>query len=106
MIKDFIAVITGVVFLKIKDDKDSITIENVTTLQVRNNGISSVFVNDFEIASKESFVIVPPDGTISKIDLNIRFDKTNEGVLQEFSSFTWNKKEIDIIYKKFIRCKN
>ena len=57
MIKDFIAVITGVVFLKIKDDKDSITIENVTTLQVRNNGISSVFVNDFEIAEARWFPI-------------------------------------------------
>lgn len=105
MVQDIIKINTGVVFLKLKENKD-ITIDNVTTLQVRNNGILSVFINDFEVASKESFVLVPADGTVSKIDLEIRFDTPNKGGLQELSAFSWNEKEINIIYKKFIKCKN
>lgn len=102
MTQGIITKITGVVFLKLKEDKE-ITVENVTTLQVRNNGVVSVFVNDFEVASKETFVLVTPDGTHSKIDLSIRFGNTESG---DFQNSSWNKKELDIIYKKTLRCKN
>lgn len=105
MVQDIIKINTGVVFFKLTQDKE-ITIENVTTLQVRNNGILSVFINDFEVASKESFVLVTPDGTISKIDLDIRFDTPNKGSIEELSTFSWREKEINIIYKKLIKCKN
>lgn len=93
---------TGVVFFKIKEDKE-ITVENVRTLQVRNNGVVSVFVNDFEIASKESFVLVIPDGTQSNVVLDIRFGEIEFG---NFGSSSWNKKELDIIYKRILKCKN
>ena len=99
MIKDIISINTGVVFLKFKEDKE-VTIDDVTTLQVVNSGFVSVFVNDFELASKERLTIVPPDGTTSKVELTIRFATT------EPEPTIWNRKELDIIYKKFIRCKN
>jgi hypothetical protein len=102
MTQDNIQKSTGVVFLKLKEDKE-ISVDNVTTLQVRNNGVVSVFVNDFEIAGKETFVLVTPDGTQSKIDLSIRFGNNESGELQNSS---WNKKELDIIYKKTLKCKN
>ncbi|WP_131701565.1 hypothetical protein [Flavobacterium sp. ABG] len=102
MMKDIIVVNTAVVFLKLKQDKE-ISFDNVTTLQVVNSGFVTVFVNDFEIASKEKITLVPPDGTTSKVELNIRF-ATDTDTTEKFSGFTWNKKEIDIIYKKFIKC--
>jgi hypothetical protein len=104
MIKDIISINTGVVFLKFKEDKE-VTIDDVTTLQVVNSGFVSVFVNDFELASKERLTIVPPDGTTSKVELTIRF-ASDTTPTSDFSKFTWNKKELDIIYKKYIRCKN
>ncbi|WP_166919818.1 hypothetical protein [Flavobacterium poyangense] len=118
--KDIIRVNTGVVFLKIKEDKE-LTIDDVTTLQVINSGFVNVFVNDFEIASGEKITLVAPDGTLSKVELNIRFASIdNSSVVDtnptmdltysmggnDFSIFTWNRKEIDIIYKKFITCSN
>jgi hypothetical protein len=103
--KDIIRVNTGVVFLKIKEDKE-LTIDDVTTLQVINSGFVNVFVNDFEIASGEKITLVAPDGTLSKVELNIRFASPESEVQSEFLNFTWNKKEIDIIYKKFITCSN
>ncbi|MCV9929055.1 hypothetical protein OIU83_15425 [Flavobacterium sp. LS1R49] len=105
MIKDIITINTGVVFLKFKQDNE-LTIDDVTTLQVVNSGFVSVFVNDFELASKERLTIIPPDGTTSKVELTIRFATIDSSPTSDFSLFTWNKKEIDIIYKKYIRCKN
>lgn len=105
MIKDIISINTGVVFLKFKQDNE-VTIDDVTTLQVINNGFVSVFVNDFELASKEQLMLVPPDGTTSKVELTIRFATIDNSPTSDFTKFTWNRKELDIIYKKFIRCKN
>ena len=105
MIKDIISINTGVVFLKFKEDKE-VTIDDVTTLLVVNSGFVSVFVNDFELASKERLTIVPPDGTTSKVELTIRFATIDNSQRSDFSKFTWNKKELDIIYKKYIRCKH
>ncbi|KFF17365.1 hypothetical protein [Flavobacterium hydatis] len=115
MIKDIISINTGVVFLKFKQDNE-LTIDDVTTLQVVNSGFVTVFVNDFELASKERLTIVPPDGTTSKVELTIRFARVDTSpsieysrertITSDFSMFTWNKKEIDIIYKKYIRCKH
>lgn len=102
MVQDIITKVTGVVFLKLKEDKE-ISIDNVTTLQVRNSGVVSVFINDFEIASKETFVLITSDGSRSKIDLNIRFGLTESA---ESGNSSWNKKELDIIYKKTLKCKN
>lgn len=93
---------TGVVFLKIKKDNSTISIDDVTTLKVKNNGVTTVFVNDVEIASKEVFTLVDFDGTTSKIDLDIRFGSA----LDSQPSASWNKKELDIIYKKILKCRN
>jgi hypothetical protein len=103
--KDIIRVNTGVVFLKIREDKE-LTIDDVTTLQVINSGFVNVFVNDFEIASGKKITLVAPDGTLSKVELNIRFASAESEAQSEFLNFTWNRKEIDIIYKKFITCSN
>ena len=99
---DIITQNTGVVFFKITEDKE-ITVENVTTLQVRNNGVVSVFINDFEIASKENFVLVTPDGTQSSMILHIRFGEVE---FEGLGNSSWNKKELDIIYKRILKCKN
>ena len=105
MTQDILIVNTGVVFLKLKKDQD-ITIEDVTTLQVINSGFVPVFINDLELASKERATIVVSDGSTSKVELSIRFAPTDTSGSSEFSKFSWNKKELDIVYKKLIRCRN
>jgi recombination associated protein RdgC len=105
MTQDILIITTGVVFLKLKKDQD-ITIDDVTTLQVINNGFVPVFINDLELASKERLTIVVSDGSTSKVELSVRFATTDTNVSKEFSKFSWNKKELDIVYKKIIRCRN
>ncbi|WP_269223621.1 hypothetical protein [Flavobacterium sp. IMCC34518] len=105
MTQDILIVNTGVVFLKLKNDHD-ITIDDVTTLQVINSGFVPVFINDLELASKERATIVVSDGTTSKVELSIRFAPIESNASKEFSKFSWNKKELDIVYKKLIRCRN
>ena len=105
MTQDILIISTGVVFLKLKKDQD-ITIDDVTTLQVINNGFVPVFINDLELASKERLTIVVSDGSTSKVELSVRFATTDTNVSKEFSKFSWNKKELDIVYKKLIRCRN
>jgi hypothetical protein len=105
MTQDILIITTGVVFLKLKKDQD-ITIDDVTTLQVINNGFVPVFINDLELASKERLTIVVSDGSTSKVELSVRFATTDINVSKEFSKFSWNKKELDIVYKKLIRCRN
>jgi hypothetical protein len=105
MLQDIILLQTGVVFLKVKENKE-ISIDQLTTLQVVNSGFVSVFVNDLEIASGQNITLVPADNTLSKVDLSICFAEVDTGAEKEFSKFSWNKKELTIIYKKLIRCKN
>jgi len=101
---DITLIETGLVFLKVKTDRE-ITIENISTLQVRNNGFVPVLINELLIQSSEHFTLVVPDGTITKVVLDIQFTKTDNGIGGEFKKFSWNKKELDIIYKKLITCK-
>ncbi|WP_281322074.1 hypothetical protein [Flavobacterium aestivum] len=96
---------TGLVFLKVKSDRE-IPIENVTTLQVKNNGLVSVFINELELHPNEHFTLAVPDGTITKVILDIQFSKTDDGIEGVFKKFSWHKKELDIIYRKLITCKN
>lgn len=103
MLQDLTILQTGVVFLRVKEDKE-ISIENVTTLQVVNSGFVSVFVNELEIKSGENITLVYPDNTLSNIDLAVRFAEID--TVDGFGAFTWNKKELTIIYKKLIKCKN
>lgn len=105
MPQEIILLQTGVVFLKVKDDKE-ISIDQLTTLQVINSGFVSVFVNELEIASGQNITLVPPDNTLSDVDLSIHFAEIDTGVEKEFAKFSWNKKELTIIYKKLIKCKN
>lgn len=101
---DILIIETGLVFLKVTSDRE-IIIENVSTLQVKNNSFLGVKINDFEIHPNEHFTLVVPDGTTSKVNLDIVFDKTDNGSSGEFTKFSWNKKELHIIYKKLITCK-
>jgi hypothetical protein len=101
---DITLIETGLVFLKVTTDRE-ITIENVSTLQVKNNSFVSLKINDFELKPNEHFTLVVPDGTISKVFLDIVFDKIDNGIDGDFTKFTWNKRELDIIYKKLITCK-
>jgi hypothetical protein len=96
---------TGLVFLKVKSDRE-IQIDNVTTLQVKNNGFVSVFINELELHPSEHFTLAVPDGTITKVLLDIQFSKTDNEPHKEFEQFSWNRKELDIIYRKLITCKN
>lgn len=105
MPQEIILLQTGVVFLKVKDDKE-ISIDQLTTLQVINSGFVSVFVNELEIASGQNITLVPPDNTLSDVDLSIRFAEIDTGIEKDFAKFSWNKKELTIIYKKLIKCKN
>ena len=101
MLQELSILETGVVFLRIQEDKEFGT-DQVTTLQVINTGYASVFVNELEIKVGEKHTLVPFDNTLSKVDLSIRFADVDTSI----PAFTWNKKEITIIYKKLIRCKN
>jgi hypothetical protein len=101
---DITLIETGLVFLKVKSDRE-IPIDNVSTLQVKNNGFVPVFINELELQPNEHFTLVVPDGTITKVVLDIQFSKTDNGIDGEFKKFSWNKKELDIIYKKLITCK-
>ena len=105
MTQDILIINTGVVFLKLRKDQD-ITIEDVTTLQVMNSGFMPVFINDMELVRKERSTIVVSDGSTSKVELSIRFAPTDTNGSSEFSKFSWNEKELYIVYKKLIRCRN
>ena len=72
-------------------------LENVTSLCIINKGASIAQVNGVLIYPTQKQILVVPDGTYSKVQLEVNYIETNNSI----KGYT-PKNKILIIYKKLI----
>ena len=72
-------------------------LENVTSLCVVNKGTSIAQINGVLIYPTQKQILVVPDGTYSKVQLEVNYTDTNNSI----KGFT-PKNKILLIYKKLI----
>lgn len=71
-------------------------LENVTSLSVLNNGNSIAIINGVKIYPTQKQILIVPDGTFSKVQLEVSYMPTTAKV--EYS----NQNKILLIYKKLM----
>lgn len=71
-------------------------LENVTSLSVQNNGNSIAIINGVKIYPTQKQILIVPDGTFSKVQLEVSYMPTTAKV--EYS----NQNKILLIYKKLM----
>ena len=72
-------------------------LENVTSLCVVNKGTSIAQINGVLIYPTQKQILVVPDGTYSKVQLEVKYIETNNSI----KGYT-PKNKILLIYKKLI----
>ena len=72
-------------------------LENVTSLSVVNKGTSIVSINGVLIYPTQKQILIVPDGTYSKVQLEVKYIETNNSI----KGYT-PKNKILLIYKKLI----
>ena len=72
-------------------------LENVTSLSVVNKGTSIVLINGVLIYPTQKQILIVPDGTYSKVQLEVNYIETNNSI-KGYKP----KNKILLIYKKLI----
>lgn len=73
-------------------------LENVTSLCIVNKGTSIAQVNGVLIYPTQKQILVVPDGTYSKVQLEVNYIDTNNSSIKGYTP----KNKILLIYKKLI----
>lgn len=71
-------------------------LENVTSLSVLNNGNSIAIVNGVKIYPTQKQILIVPDGTFSRVQLEVSYIPTNAKVENR------SQNRILLIYKKLM----
>ena len=72
-------------------------LENVTSLSVVNKGTSIVSINGVLIYPTQKQILIVPDGTYSKVQLEVNYQVTSDG-----KKGILEQNKILLIYKKLI----
>ena len=72
-------------------------LENVTSLSVVNKGTSIVSINGVLIYPTQKQILIVPDGTYSKVQLEVNYEVTSDG-----KKGISEQNKILLIYKKLI----
>ncbi|KGO82382.1 hypothetical protein IP98_00348 [Flavobacterium cauense R2A-7] len=80
-------------------------LEGVTCLSVVNTGTTIAIINGVTIYPTQKQILIPPDGTFSKVQLELNFltsEVTNDPILIKRSFTVKERNRILLIYKKLI----
>ncbi|WP_300568416.1 hypothetical protein [Flavobacterium sp.] len=79
-------------------------LEKVTCLSVVNKGTTVVVINGVSIYPTQKQILIPPDGTFSQVQLEVKYldTKTSVPVIVRKNEYSKERNKILLIYKKLI----